>query len=121
MKNVLWVLVLSLLLSCTEDEPQAEPDSPLLETVWHAPDEIRDLIYGGENYQVLEFLSNTEVQYYAMQNGTVDDQESGTYVFEAPNLTITFDDAVRNYEVTGSLMVSERPLSTGGFLTYTKQ
>ena len=123
MKTLFKTLLIAFILSsCSQDDPQPVADSPLLNTTWQAPDEIADIIFSGANYQVLEFITNTEVQYYKMQSGTAKNQKIGAFVFEAPTLTITFDDAVRTFEVTGSLMVSnEQRLSTGGYLTYSKQ
>ena len=71
-----------------EDE-QTQLDDRLVGTKWQTSDYAYKLIYGGNPYEVYEFISTTEVESYTTSGGNVV-KSYGTfsYTLEYPHITI---------------------------------
>jgi hypothetical protein len=126
MRNSLLILTAVFLFSCTEDVPEVEevnPNEELADTRWVAPDVIADYIWSGENLQHIEFLDAENMHQFDTNDGRVKNLEEGTFVYEPPILTIYLDDEEREFEITGSLMVSTHQATgpSGDMLTYQEQ
>ena len=98
------LLVVSAMVGCSKDEDQL--DNRLVGTKWQAADPYYGLIYGGTCYHVIEFVSESEVDYYYTRNGSVD-RFLGTY-----NYVLTYP----KVEINGGkyTLTNSRTLSSDG-------
>lgn len=72
-----------------EEEEQVQLDDRLVGTKWQTSDFAYKLIYGGNPYEVYEFISTTEVESYTTNAGSVmKSYGTFTYMLEYPHITI---------------------------------
>lgn len=127
MKRVVLALMVVVLVSCGKDE-ETEPKetNPLIGTSWTAPDEIAELIYGGNCRQVIEFFADDKCQKIEIIEGTRNFDK--TDVFEGVYELYSNNDSVRwtangrteRGKVSGSVIIMTMRTSTGGNVTYVK-
>ena len=72
-----------------KEEEQVKLDDRLVGTKWQTSDYAYKLIYGGNPYEVYEFISTTEVEDYTTSGGNVV-KSYGTYTYQLdyPHITI---------------------------------
>lgn len=72
-----------------KEEDQIKLDDRLVGTKWQTSDFAYKLIYGGNPYEVYEFISTTEVENYTISSGNVV-KSYGTYTYQLnyPHITI---------------------------------
>ena len=85
---ILTILAMSLIVSCEKSEP-TKLDDRLVGTKWQTSDYAYKLVYGGNPYEVYEFVSVTEVECYTINAGSVV-RSKGTYTYKLdyPHITI---------------------------------
>lgn len=102
MKNILFVLVtfVALFSGCQKEEVNNE----LVGTKWVTLDYVQKLFHGGNPMKTYEFISNTEVDIYTTDKGTIIKfDETTTYDFNYPTLIVHETDSDGNdlaYEYT---------------------
>lgn len=72
-----------------KEEEQVKLDDRLVGTKWQTSDYAYKLIYGGNPFEVYEFISTTEVEDYTTNGGNVV-KSYGTYTYQLdyPHITI---------------------------------
>jgi len=121
-KHILILFVFISFMGCNSSDPEDQkPANDYSNTTWEAPDEIAQLLFGGNNVQRYEFTSASDVQHTKLRNGTVRSNDVGTYTFSGTTVTVNIDGKTFTLERSGSLLVSTLRLSTGGFVTYQKK
>ena len=88
---ILTAIVITTLFtaSCHKGDTTPELDDRLVGTKWQTSDHTYKLFYGGNPYEVFEFISTTELECYITNNGKVV-KSNGiyTYSLEYPHITI---------------------------------
>lgn len=102
-------------------------DDRLVGTKWQTSDYAYKLIYGGNPYDVYEFVSTTEVENYTTNGGNVV-KSYGTYTYKLdyPHITINYksSDGITPTEFTfkdSRTMVRDGVKESQPYATYLKQ
>ena len=74
---------------CQKTDPQYKLDDRLVGTKWETSDYAYKIIYGGNPYEVYEFVSVTELECYTTNAGkVVKSYGTYTYTLDYPHITI---------------------------------
>jgi hypothetical protein len=127
MKNQLLslVLVLSMFGCSTKDEPKVQLDQRLVNTKWLTEDSMYRIFFGGECYNVYEFIDDSTLEEYVTRNGIVD-KSYGThkYTLNYPNISIIKNDG-KKYDYTfrdsRTVIRNDATNEYASFMKYTKQ
>lgn len=96
MKKILQLAcIMMLLASCNKEGGNL--DNRLVGTKWQSEDYLYEMIFGGDCFNVLEFVSENEVEQYVTRNGNIDHFiATHKYTLNYPSLIIRYvsDDGV---------------------------
>ncbi len=130
MKKILFAAVMLLCLGSlsTSCSKSIKLDDRLVGTKWQCEDYVHHLFYGGNCYQVYEFVSTTEVERYTTRNGNVDSSDGTfTYTLNYPHITINVKNSDGATEPTAytfedsRTMVRDGTNGSGYYAKYMKQ
>lgn len=121
MKYLVTLIALLFLIAC--DSEELNPNEKLEGSLWQADNFIAEVIWGGENFQYIDFISLDSVQHYETRNGNLTSIAVGIYRIESPMVTLYLEDDTTTLEIRGSLLISQDYI--GNYdqdpLTYIKQ
>lgn len=110
-----------------EEENVNKLDDRLVGTKWQTSDFAYKIIYGGNPYDVYEFVSTTEVENYTTNQGNVvKSYGTYTYVLDYPHITINHkssDEITPNHYTfkDSRTMVRDGVKESQPYATYIKQ
>lgn len=107
--------------SCSSTE-ETEPKLNLVGTKWQAQDEVSTIIYGGVNFQVIEFIDSENIQFIQRRNNSVRRIRGGTYTINGNKVTATIDEMNNPLilENSGSVLISSMKFLSGEFIVFEK-
>ncbi|WP_437918427.1 hypothetical protein [Sphingobacterium sp. LRF_L2] len=113
--------------ACSKSESSEPADTnPLVGTKWQTDDLSANTIYGGVNFQVIHFKSNTEFEVLNVRNGAIRKlMYEGVYTVSNAtdvNMKYSVDGSPRewNLEITDSRTMKRKPEATA-YNVYIKQ
>lgn len=103
MKRALFSIFMLLALLGCEKETANINDDRLVGTKWQAEDYMYAALFGGECFNVLEFISTSEVEHYITRNGTIDYfKGTHSYTLDYPKIIIHYNNedegVIEDYE-----------------------
>jgi hypothetical protein len=97
MKKVLcFVLLLVTFAQCIHEDPEIEVilDDRLVGTKWETRATREDMIFGGTNYDVYEFISTSRVRRYIIKEGKIVHSD-GVYIYALDYPRLFIEDSER--------------------------
>jgi hypothetical protein len=121
-KQILFViLILSTFVSCKKDDPIL---NNFKGTSWTAPNDIAQLIYGGECTTTIEFLTDNTCQEIETIKGTSFFNKTTvtaeTYTYKNDSVSWTSGKIKISGKITGSILSTDMGTLSGGKRIYTK-